>query len=302
MPQSPNPALSPVDQVILPASRDIGGFDVRRALPSLQRRTVGPFIFFDAMGPALFAPGEVLDTRPHPHIGLATLTYLLEGAILHQDSEGNVETIAPGAVNLMTAGRGIVHSERSLPSGGDRMTGFQIWLGLPQAFEETAPRFEHLDARSLPLIEGDGASLRLLAGRLEGAEAPTTTFSETLYADLALAAGSRFRIPSDHTERALYVVEGAVKVVGEPGRFGQDRLVVLKPGAEIVLATEGRTRLMLLGGEPLDGRRHIYWNFVSSRPERIREAALDWQAGRFPSVADAGDPLPLPGPIPRLVA
>jgi redox-sensitive bicupin YhaK (pirin superfamily) len=288
---------SSVEQVILPAVRDLGGFDVRRALPSAQRRMVGPFIFLDSFGPAVFRAGEGVDTRPHPHVGLATLTYLIDGEMDHRDSEGYFQTIRPGEVNLMTAGRGIVHSERSgaaFRAREDRMFGVQAWLALPQALEETAPAFQHIESAAIPVISDYGVEIRLLAGALERQQAPTKVFSDTLYADVALAAGARFKVASDHIERALYIVEGAITIVGEDGRYGQDRLVVLKPGAEIVVVAAQAARIMLLGGEPLDGQRHIFWNFVSSRPERIDQAADDWRAGRFPGVPGDAEFIPLP--------
>lgn len=296
---------SQVERVVLPAVRDLGGFDVRRALPSAQRRMVGPFAFFDAFGPAVFRAGEGVDTRPHPHIGLATLTYLIEGEMDHRDSEGYVQTIRPGEVNLMTAGRGIVHSERSgaaFRAREDRMFGFQTWLALPLALEESDPGFQHVAARSIPTVEDHGLDLRLLAGSFEGLKAPTRIFSDTLYADVALAAGRRFKLASDHIERAFYVVEGEVAIEGQSGAFGQDQLVVLRPGAEIVVIATTPARFMALGGEPLDGERHIFWNFVSSRRERIEQAAQDWRDGRFPVVP--GDPefIPLPKTSPRRAA
>lgn len=295
-----NPAL--VEQVILPAVRDLGGFDVRRALPSAQRRMVGPFAFFDAFGPAVFRSGEGVDTRPHPHIGLATLTYLIEGELDHRDSEGYFQTIRPGEVNLMTAGRGIVHSERSGQGFRDRearMFGFQTWLALPLELEEADPGFKHVEAGALPSLAEYGVHLKLLAGGLAGVTSPTPIFSETLYADLQLGAGKRFKLASDHIERAAYVVSGEVEVEGQDGRFIKDQLIVFKPGSEIVLRAASDTRVMLMGGEPLEGERHIYWNFVSSRFERIEQAADDWRSGRFPIVP--GDPefIPLPVTAPR---
>jgi redox-sensitive bicupin YhaK (pirin superfamily) len=291
-----------VEQVVLPAVRDLGGFDVRRALPSIQRRMVGPFAFFDAFGPAVFRAGEGVDTRPHPHIGLATLTYLIEGELDHRDSEGYVQTIRPGEVNLMTAGRGIVHSERSgqaFRAREDRMFGFQAWLALPLALEETDPGFAHVNAASVPSFENEGAQVRLLAGSLGGLKSPTPIFSETLYADLQLAAGRRFKLASDHVERAAYVVSGSIEIEGQDGRFGKDQLIIFRPGSEIVIRAGSDARVMLMGGEPLEGERHIYWNFVSSRKGRIEQAAEDWKAGRFPIVP--GDPefIPLPAGTPR---
>lgn len=298
-------SLSPVEQVVLPAVRDLGGFDVRRALPAAQRQMVGPFIFLDSFGPAVFRAGEGVDTRPHPHIGLATLTYLIEGEMDHHDSEGYFQTIRPGEVNLMTAGRGIVHSERSgaaFRAREDRLSGFQAWLALPQALEETDPGFQHVPAASIPAIADHGLKLRLLAGSFEGLTSPTRLFSDTLYADVALAAGERFKLASDHVERALYVASGEVSIEGQTGSFGRDQLVVLKPDAEIIITAIGAARFMALGGEPLDGERHIFWNFVSSRPERIDQAAQDWRNGHFPAVP--GDPefIPLPETSPRRAA
>jgi redox-sensitive bicupin YhaK (pirin superfamily) len=287
-----------IDQVLLPAVRDLGdGFEVRRALPSAQRRMVGPFIFLDSFGPVAFRSGQGLDTRPHPHIGLATLTYLIEGEIVHRDSEGYVQAIRPGEVNVMTAGRGIVHSERSgdaFRASGGTVFGFQSWMALPTAQEETAPGFQHFGAAELPHSEGEGISLRLIAGTLHGRRAPTRAFSDLFNADVSLIDGARFRIDAEHLERAVYVVSGAIEIAGQTGSFGKDRLVVFKPGAEIVLRASGATRLMLLGGEPLPEKRHIYWNFVSSRRERIEQAARDWRDRRFPGVPGETEFIPLP--------
>ncbi|WP_207485693.1 pirin family protein [Arenibaculum pallidiluteum] len=286
-----------VERVILPAVRDIGGFAVRRALPSAQRRMVGPFIFLDSMGPVTFRSGEGIDTRPHPHIGLATLTYLLEGEIVHRDSEGYVQAIRPGEVNLMTAGRGIVHSERTgaeARARGGPLLGFQSWIALPAAQEETDPGFQHVGSDALPVAEAEGVSLRLIAGSLHGLRAPTRTFSDVFNADVVMAAGARLRIDAEHVERAAYVAAGAVEIVGQTGSFGKDQLIVFKPGAEIVLRASEATRLMLLGGEPLPEKRHIYWNFVSTRRERIEQAARDWQDRRFPGVPGETEFIPLP--------
>jgi redox-sensitive bicupin YhaK (pirin superfamily) len=287
----------PVEQVVLPATRDLGDFSVRRALPSAQRRMVGPFVFLDSFGPVVFRSGDGVDTRPHPHIGLATLTYLLEGSLVHRDSEGYVQEIQPGEVNLMTAGRGIVHSERTGPEAratGGTMFGFQTWLALPLDLEESDPGFQHVEAAALPRDEGDGISLSLLAGTLHGRRAPTRIFSDTLYADLALIDGARFQIEAGHIERAIYVVDGAIEVVGQTGSFSKDQLVVLKPGVEVVVKAIGGARMILLGGEPLEGKRHIYWNFVSSSNERIDQAAEDWRNRRFPGVPGETEFIPLP--------
>jgi redox-sensitive bicupin YhaK (pirin superfamily) len=293
-----------LEQLVLPAVRDLGdGFQVRRALPSAQRRSVGPFIFLDSFGPVAFRAVDGMDTRPHPHIGLATLTYLIKGEIMHRDSEGYAQMIRPGDVNLMTAGRGIVHSERTAPearAAGGTVFGFQSWLALPLAQEEMDPGFQHVGAEELPELEGEGARLRVIAGSLHGRRAPTRSFSEMFNAELILSRGARFQLSAEHVERAAYVVEGAISIEGQEGWFGQDRLVVFKPGAEIVLRAEDATRLMLLGGEPLSERRHIFWNFVSSRRERLEQAARDWQEGRFPVVP--GDPEYIPLPASRTAA
>jgi hypothetical protein len=291
-----------VEQVLLPAVRDIGdGFEVRRALPSAHRRMVGPFIFLDSFGPVAFRAGEGVDTRPHPHIGLATLTYLIDGELLHRDSEGYVQPIRPGEVNVMTAGRGIVHSERSsdtVRSTGGTVFGFQSWVALPTDHEETTPGFQHVDAGELPHIEGEGINLRLIAGTLHGRRAPTRAYSDLFNADVSLSDGARLRIEAEHVERAVYVVSGEIEIAGQTGGFGKDRLVVFKPGAEIVLRAVGATRLMLLGGEPLPEKRYIYWNFVSSRKERIEQAAQDWRDRQFPGVPGETEFIPLPASPP----
>jgi len=285
-----------LETIVVPRSRDIGGFEVRRVLPAAQRRMVGPFVFFDQMGPAAFAPGAGLDVRPHPHIGLATVTYLFEGEQVHRDTLGTTQTIKPGDVNWMTAGRGIAHSERTdaaLRRSGSRLAGIQSWVALPKAHEEAEPAFAHHPGTSLPLIEGDGARVRLIAGALWGARSPLKTFSETLYADIALDAGATLAIPADHAERALYPVDGVIALEGETYEAGQ--LLVLKPGAAITLGAFAPARAMLLGGEPMDGPRHIWWNFVSSSAERIEQAKADWKAGRFPKIpGDDVEFIPLP--------
>lgn len=287
-----------VDLVILPPVRDLGdGFSVRRALPSAHRRMVGPFIFFDQMGPAAFEGGEGLDVRPHPHIGLATVTYLLEGEIVHRDSLGSKQAIRPGEVNWMTAGSGIVHSERTDPAirnAGQRLFGLQTWVALPKEAEETAPAFAHHKAHEIPMIEEGGTRLTLIAGRSDGIVSPVSTFSDMVYADIVLADGARYQLKAEHVERALYVVGGAITVVGQTGGFTAGELVVFKPGAEIVVRAEGGARLMLLGGEPLAEKRHIYWNFVSSSPDRIEQAKEDWKERRFAAVPEEHEFVPLP--------
>jgi redox-sensitive bicupin YhaK (pirin superfamily) len=293
---------SPIDSVILPPVRDLSdGFTVRRALPSAQRRTVGPFVFFDQMGPATFTGEQALDVRPHPHIGLATLTYLLDGEIMHRDSLGSVQAIRPGEVNWMTAGRGIVHSERTpieqrgpnRPARGS-LFGLQTWIALPAAQEEVAPEFLHYKADQIPVATDAGVSLTLVAGTADGMTSPVRTFSDLIFADLVLAPGARYAFRADHVERAVYVVTGSLRVAEQEGAFDASQLVVLKPGAEVVLSTDTGARLILLGGEPLAEKRYIYWNFVSSRPERIEQAKEDWRAGRFASVPGDSEFIPLP--------
>jgi redox-sensitive bicupin YhaK (pirin superfamily) len=287
-----------VDMVILPPVRDLGdGFSVRRALPSPQRRMVGPFIFFDQMGPATFGAGEGLDVRPHPHIGLATLTYLLEGQIEHRDSLGSLQTIRPGEVNLMTAGSGITHSERSPAEArvsGGPLFGLQTWIALPAADQEIAPAFDHYTAAEIPNLEADGVTLSVVVGHLDGLRSPVRTYSDTIYADLVLADGARYQFRAEHVERAMYVVSGAVEVVGQEGRFAAGEFVVLKPDAEIVLRADGGTRLTLVGGEPFPEQRQIFWNFVSTSAERIEQAKQDWREGRFAAVPNDPEFIPLP--------
>jgi redox-sensitive bicupin YhaK (pirin superfamily) len=286
-----------VESVILPNTRDIGDFKVRRALPSAERRMVGPFIFFDAFGPAVFRAGEGIDVRLHPHIGLATLTYLIEGEILHRDSTGESRAIRPGDVNWMTAGRGIVHSERTdadARARGGSLFGQQIWIALPRAHEETDPSFSHHAGKTLPLIEAEGISMKLITGTGFGATAPVPIYSDMIYADVLLASQARFEIAADHEERAIYVVSGAVSVEGQEGAFTANQLVVFKPGADILLKATAETRVMLLGGAPLPEPRHIFWNFVSSSLDRIEQAKADWRDGRFAGVPGETEFIPLP--------
>jgi hypothetical protein len=295
----PCPAL---DVVIVPRSRDIGGFEVRRALPSAQRRMVGPFVFYDQMGPATFKPGAGLDVRPHPHIGLATVTYLFDGEILHRDSLGSLQAIRPGDVNWMTAGRGIAHSERTGPkmrASGGGLSGIQAWVALPKRFEETEPAFAHHPAASLPVTEGDGVTLRLIAGTGFGLRAPVEVFSDMFYADAVLRAGARVTLPAEHEERAVYVASGRIDVAGKIFDAGQ--LLVFRAGDAIDLRADGPARVMLLGGEPMDGPRHIWWNFVSSSKDRIEQAKSDWKSGRFAPVPDETEFIPLPEEPPPAV-
>ena len=286
-----------VDLVILPPSRDLGdGFTVRRALPQPQRRMVGPFIFFDQMGPVELRDGQGLDVRPHPHIGLATVTYLIEGEIMHRDSLGSVQPIRPGALNWMSAGSGIVHSERSPDSqrhGGAKLFGLQLWVALPAAEEESAPSFVHHDADEIPSGEMDGVSVRQIVGAMDGLASPVKTLSEMIYAEIAMPPRTRYRIPGEQVERAFYLIEGGVSVDGQG--FGPSELVILKPHAEIVLtAGEAGARLVLVGGEPFPEQRFIYWNFVSSRGDRIEQAKRDWRERRFAAVPGEQEFIPLP--------
>ncbi len=291
-----------IDTVIIPPSRDLGdGFTVRRALPTAGRRMVGPFIFFDQMGPAALEAGHALDVRPHPHINLATLTYLVDGQIMHRDSLGSEQVIRPGEVNWMTAGRGIVHSERTpqeLRSGASSLFGLQTWLALPVAHEEVAPEFFHYSADQMPTVTDKGVSLSLVAGTADGMVSPVKTYSDLFYADLTLGAGGRYRLAAEHVERAFFVVSGTARVEGQEGTFDASQLIVLKPGAEVVLTSDTGARLMLLGGEPMPEKRYIYWNFVSSRPDRIEQAKQDWREGRFPTVPQESEFIPLPPDVP----
>jgi len=282
--------------VIAPRTRDLGGFSVRRLLPAGRQRMVGPFVFFDHMGPADFAPGGGIDVRPHPHINLATVTYLFEGEIFHRDSLGSAQAIRPGAINWMTAGRGIVHSERTPPevrASSHRLHGLQIWVALPRAAEEVEPSFHHHPADSLPVVTEEGMRARVLVGSAFGVTAPVATASPLGYAELALAAGAAAPLALDMPERALYLVEGAIELSGT--RFEAGQMVVLAPGDRELRAASAPARLVLFGGEPLDGPRHIEWNFVSSSQERIEEAKRDWREGRFPLVpGDEIERIPLP--------
>jgi hypothetical protein len=291
-------------QTLHPVTHDLGGFKVHRTLPHKERTTIGPFIFFDQMGPAHLPPGDGLDVRPHPHINLATVTYLFAGAIDHRDSLGTFRTIEPGAVNLMTAGRGIVHSERSpagLRPGGPELSGIQTWLALPRAKEEIDPAFEHVPKDRLPVVEGSGARARVVMGSLWGATSPVTCHSETLYADMALQPGGSMPIDASADERALYVAEGDASLDGLP--LEPQILYVLRPGTGPTLRSERGAHVMLCGGAPLDGPRHVWWNFVSSSRDRINQAKDDWRNQRFPAVPDdSNERIPLPVVTPKTVS
>lgn len=298
-----NEPTSTVETVIDTRARDlVDGFKVRRALPSRQRRMVGPFIFLDQMGPELLREGRGLDVAPHPHIGLATVTYLFAGELLHRDSLGSVQPIRPGEVNWMTAGRGIAHSERTpqeMRAVGSDLFGIQSWVALPTQYEETDPTFVHHDASELPIVEDHGKRVRLICGSLYGARSPVRLLSDMFYAEVILEGDARLQVSKDYAERAAYVVEGSIGLAPEGETFHAGQLIVFKPASEIILNASGQARLMLLGGEPLEGRRHIWWNFVSSSPERIEQAKDDWKSGRFSPVVDETEFIPLPetGPV-----
>lgn len=284
-----------IELTIEARTRDLGGFQVRRVLPTARRRLVGPFVFFDHMGPTRFEPGQGIDVRPHPHIGLATVTYLFEGAVLHRDSLGSQRRIEPGDLNWMTAGRGIVHSERTPEperTAGAELHGVQSWVALPQAAEECAPDFTHYSEKELPRFERPGARLHLIAGTAYGLRSPVATASALFYLDARLEAGARLALPEEHEERAVYVVEGAVEIEG--ARVEARTMAVLAPGGAPELTALEPSRAMLLGGARLDGRRFIWWNFVSSDEARIERAKADWQAGRFPPVPGETEAIPLP--------
>ncbi|TCT08026.1 pirin family protein [Aquabacter spiritensis] len=287
-----------LDLVIVPRVRDLGdGFSVRRALPHGKRQMVGPFIFFDQMGPVQFMAGQALDVRPHPHIGLATVTYLFDGRIMHRDSEGNALEITPGAMNLMTAGRGIAHSERTpldarAAGTGARMYGIQSWIALPAAYEETDPSFQHFAAADLPVVADRGVTARVIAGSAFGLRAPVGMLSDWLYAEVILDAGASAPLDPDTEERAIYVAEGEIEIAGD--LFEGPRLLIFRPGDRITVRARQASRLMFLGGTALEGPRYLWWNFVSSRRERIEEAKEAWRTGRFPAVPGEADFIPLP--------
>ena len=278
------------------STHDLGGFKVHLTLPHRERTTIGPFIFFDPMGPAKLAPGGGIDVRPHPHINLATVTYLFAGAIDHRDSLGTVQTIEPGAVNLMTAGRGITHSERSpeaLRPDGPELSGIQTWLALPAAKEEMDPAFEHVASDRLPVIEDKAVTARIIMGRMWGATSPVTCHSDTIYADVALGAGGSLAVEPDAEERAIYLAEGEAELDGL--RLEPTTLYVLRPGITARLSSSRGAHVMICGGAPIDGPRHVWWNFVSSSRERINQAKSDWKSGRFALPPDDHDEyIPLP--------
>jgi len=289
-------ASDQIELMVIPNAKDIGGFEVRRALPTARRRLVGPFIFFDRMGPAILRAGQALDVRPHPHIGLSTVTYLFDGKIRHRDSLGTEMVIQPGDVNLMTAGRGIVHSERTpeeLRGAPMSISGLQTWLALPDGKEEVAPVFENTAALRLPEIDAEGVSGRVVIGDFQGLRSPVRADTETLYADLRLAPGASVKIPADAEERAIYTLEGEVAISGDV--FPAERLLVFRPGDEIVISSQSGAHFMLFGGASLGSQRYIWWNFVSSSKERIEQAKQEWKTGRFDIVpGDEEEFIPLP--------
>jgi len=283
--------------VIVPRTADLGdGFTVRRALPSARTRMVGPFIFFDHFGPTEFRGGKGLDVRPHPHIGLATVSYLFDGQIMHRDSLGTAVAIRPGEVNWMTAGRGIVHSERTPGShrvDHEPIHGLQMWVALPAAKEEMDAAFAHHDVAEFPVVADNGKNVRVVVGSLYGSSSPVPVVHETFFGDVHLTAGSTLPFDPDHEERALYVVDGVVDIAGD--RFEGGQLLVFKAGDRITVKAATDTHFVILGGAPMDGPRHIWWNFVSSRKERIEEAKADWKAGHFGKVpGDEIEFIPLP--------
>ena len=290
-------ACEALAQVIAPRTVDLGdGFSVRRALPSARTRMVGPFIFFDHFGPAEFRAGTGLDVRPHPHIGLATVTYLFDGEIMHRDSLGTAAAIRPGEVNWMTAGRGIVHSERTGPelrTSGSPIHGLQMWVALPAAKEEIEPAFAHHETDEFPMINDNTAFVRVVVGSLYGKQSPVPTVHETFFGNIAMRGGATLPFDADHEERALYVVDGTLDIAGD--KFERGQLLVFKPGDRITINAVTDAHFVILGGAAMDGPRHIWWNFVSSSKERIEQAKADWKAGHFGKVpGDEIEFIPLP--------
>lgn len=295
-------SLDAIETLIVPRARDIGGFEVRRALPAPKRQMVGPFIFFDQAGPAELLTGQGIDVRPHPHIGLGTVTYLYQGDFHHRDSTGADQVIRPGELNWMVAGRGVSHSERTTATartGPNSLFGIQTWLALPESHEDMEPTFEHHGKEALPVIEDQGASVRLILGSAYGQTAPATMLSETFYADVKLEAGARLPLPDNHEDRGIYIVEGSISIAGQ--EFEAPQMMVFRPNDKITVAAGARgARLMILGGATLSGPRYIWWNFVASSKERIEEAKAEWRAqnwgkGRFDlPINDRDEHIPLP--------
>ncbi|MBD1911771.1 MULTISPECIES: pirin family protein [unclassified Leptolyngbya] len=288
--------VTSIAQILEPHVQDLGGFQVRRSLPHGTRSMVGPFIFFDHMGPAVFPPGQGMDVRPHPHINLATVTYLFEGAILHRDSVGSVQEIQPGAVNWMTAGRGITHSERTPERDrqqSSHLHGIQTWIALPEANEEVEPSFQHYPASEIPTCQLDGVTITVVAGQFFGHVSPVKAFSPILYLDAVFSKKGQFTVPADYSERAVYTVTSGLSIDGEP--LAQYQMAILQPGSEVTIASSDPARCVVVGG-PV-GDRIKWWNFVSSRPERVEQAKQDWKAGRFPPVPAESEFIPLPAEV-----
>ena len=286
-----------IEQILTARTRPIDGFEVVRLLPAIERRLVGPFIFFDHFGPAQLPPGQGFDVRPHPHINLATVTYLFEGSLFHRDSLGNAQAITAGAINWMTAGRGIVHSERTPPElrrTGSRMHGLQLWVALPRAAEESDPSFVHYPADALPELNIEGVAIRVLVGSAFGITSPVAVLSPTVYLEIRLPPLGRLELPADYRERGLYVVQGEIGCGGT--QAGQQRMLVFAHGVTPVVRAGGEgAHVMLVGGASLDGPRHIWWNFVSSSKERIEQAKADWREGRIGVIpGDDQEFIPLP--------
>lgn len=302
IPQDCHECQADLELIIVPRTVDIGGFEVHRALPSQKRRMVGPFIFWDQMGPGQFDSGQGVDVRPHPHIGLSTVTYLFDGSMDHKDSLGNDLRIFPGDVNLMTAGRGIVHSERT---GQDvrlqpsRLFGIQSWLAQPKKLESSEPAFAHFGAEDIPSFETNELSGRVILGRFQNYVSPIETQWETLYLEFKMKRGARLKIASEIEERAVHLVSGEIEI--DDAVYANRQMMVLRPGSDILLKASEETHLLLLGGAPMDGPRYIWWNFVASSVERIKNAAQDWQYKKFPIVpSDEQEFIPLPDlPFPK---
>ena len=302
LPHIPDPiigdkaSIDAIEHVIVPRVRDIGDFEVHRALPAAERQMIGSFIFFDRFGPVMMKAGAGMDVRPHPHIGLATVTWLFNGKIFHRDSLGSEQAIAPGELNWMTAGKGIVHSERTPTlerASGQNMFGLQSWVALPKDVEETAPAFEHVAEAMLPVLEDKGRKIQVIAGAMYGAKSPVKTLSDLFYADVRLERGAALPLPPEHEERGLYLVEGRIEIAGRV--FEAGKLVAFKPKTEVVVKALEASHFMLLGGEPMDGSRHIWWNFVSSSKEKIEAAKEEWRTGKFKIVpGDDKEFIPLP--------
>ncbi|HTW36604.1 MAG TPA: pirin family protein [Rhizomicrobium sp.] len=288
--------MSTVERIFAPRSHDVGGLMVGRVLPYVERRMVGPFIFLDHIGPATMPAGRALDVRPHPHIGLSTLTYLFDGEIFHRDNLGNAIEITPGGVNWMTAGRGIAHSERTSVDErkmAHNLHGLQCWVALPKSSEETAPEFFHYDASTIPTLKQDGAELRVIAGEAYGARAPVKVYSPLFYVDVRLKAGTVFALPNLHADQGLYVIDGAVEADG--GRVDPRMMVVFNRGSKASVKALADSHVVLAGGEPFSEARHIWWNFVSSSKDRIEQAKDDWRSGRFARIpGDDKEFIPLP--------